>query len=95
MEVNFTNLGCISCERDIAYIHYTRTHLVVKIALMMFHIERGLKDKGMYNMAHHKHSYCKDSNKGGLGLVCNRLSLYYMSCWLLFYYSYYFFYKKK
>jgi hypothetical protein len=69
--------------------YYTRTHLVVKTVLMMFYIERRLKDKGMYNMAHHKHSDCKDSNKGGLGLVRHRLSFYYMSCWLLFYYCYY------
>ena len=92
--MNFTNLRSTPCERDIAYNHYTRTHIVVKTVLMMFHFERGLKDKGMYNMAHRKHSNCKDSNKGGLGLVCLRLSFYYMSCWLLFYYCYYFFIKK-
>jgi hypothetical protein len=89
MKVNFTNLGSIPYERDIAYNHYTRTHLVVKIALMMFHIERGLKDKGMYNMAHGKYSDCKDSNESGLELVRHLLSFYYMSCWLLFYYCYY------
>ena len=74
--------------------YYTRTHLVMKTALMMFHIERGLKDKGMYNMAHRKHSDCKDSNKSGLGLVHNRLSFYYMCCWLLFIIVIIFFIKK-
>ena len=62
---------------------------MVKTTVIIFHIERGSKDKGMNNMAHGKHSDYKDSNEGGLGLVRHRLSFYYMSWWLLFYYCCY------